>query len=338
MPKLSVVVTVYNLEKYIIECLESVRNQTFDDYEVIIVDDKSTDTSVELITEYISKNKLDNFRLITKENGGISSARNVGIENASGEWISFVDGDDWVEPCFLENLIDGVEENDAELSIVAYQTYDMQASSVVSKTEYTVENGVLPENLGDLYSFGKVWARMYKMSVIREHNIRFDERIHYCEDNAFNFDFVRHITRFKMNNKVSYSYRTNRIGSLTNKLIHPKIKYFLYEHMQPFCESYDKEDLVRGMEKNRNLAFVMWNVLHTTVTNDILDGKIKKARNYRKTEISKAITKAYKPRNKKDKLFLLLFKTSFLSLVVLVKIYYGNFERLRHSKFLKKVS
>lgn len=338
MPKISVIVAVYNLEKYITECLESIRHQTYTDYEVIIVNDNSTDKSAEIISNYISEYKLDNFILINKENGGISSVRNKGIEFAQGEWITFIDGDDWVEPSFLADMIADIDKNPVDLSIVGYQVYDMKTQEATPWTNYSLEYGTLPQDVGALYSFGRVWARIYKRSIIEDYHIRFDERIKYCEDDAFNFDYISAIKSFRLQNKIGYNYRVNRDGSLTKKLIHPKIKYHLNEHMQAFCSTISLDDLKRGLNENKNLSFVMWNVFHTTVINDILDGKLKGAYKYKKTPVSKAIIKAYKPRTKKDKLFRFFCRTSFLCMIILVKIYYGNFEKLRKSKLLKFMS
>ncbi len=116
--KVSVIVPVYNVEKYLKKCLDSLINQTFKDYEIIIVNDGSTDTSQDIINEYV--NKYPFIKAFKKENGGLSSARNVGLDNAQGEYISFVDSDDYVEIFFLEKMYGKAIENNSDVVICDY--------------------------------------------------------------------------------------------------------------------------------------------------------------------------------------------------------------------------
>ena len=96
MPKISVIVPVYNTEKYLHRCVDSILAQTFTDFELLLVNDGSPDKSGEICDEYAQKDTR--VRVFHKENGGVSSARNLGLENAQGKWITYVDGDDWIEP------------------------------------------------------------------------------------------------------------------------------------------------------------------------------------------------------------------------------------------------
>ena len=102
-PQVSIIIPVYNSENTLRRCLNSVLAQTFTDFECLLVDDGSTDDSGRICDEYAEKDKR--FRVFHKENGGVSSARNVGLDNASGEWITFVDSDDWIEGSFLDSLL-----------------------------------------------------------------------------------------------------------------------------------------------------------------------------------------------------------------------------------------
>ena len=114
-PLISIVIPVYNTQEYIIACLESITKQTYKNYEVIIVNDGSTDKSEEVISSFIEANKLEKFHLLNKENGGVSSARNLGLARAKGEWVTFVDSDDWIEPGFLENAMIADDQYHADL-------------------------------------------------------------------------------------------------------------------------------------------------------------------------------------------------------------------------------
>lgn len=110
--KISVIVPVYNVEKYIRQCLESIINQTYKNLEIIIVNDGTRDNSMKIVEEYLSDERI---RVINKENGGISSARNRGIEEATGEYVSFVDSDDWLEIDLYERIVQILEGNKVDI-------------------------------------------------------------------------------------------------------------------------------------------------------------------------------------------------------------------------------
>src|SRR5690606_27364966 len=119
MPKVSVIIPVYNAEKYLRECLDSVLAQTFTDFEVLLINDGSTDASGKICDEYAEKDSR--IKVFHKENGGVSSARNLGLDNAKGEWISFVDSDDTIEQETLATLANEVKDLDIDGVIFGYK-------------------------------------------------------------------------------------------------------------------------------------------------------------------------------------------------------------------------
>ena len=130
MPEISIIVPVYNVEKYIRKCIESILNQTFSDFELILVDDGSTDNSGKICDEY--KLKDDRIIVIHKKNGGLSSARNVGIDKATGKFLGFVDSDDYIEKDMYETLYNDIKEFDADISVC--QVYDEYNNSCNPRT------------------------------------------------------------------------------------------------------------------------------------------------------------------------------------------------------------
>ena len=116
--KVSVIVPVYNVEKYLRKCLASLVNQDFEDYEIIIVNDGSPDNSQEIIDEYTKKYKF--IRSFTKENGGLSSARNYGIDKARGDYIAFVDSDDYVDVAFLKELYEAITKDGSDIAVCEF--------------------------------------------------------------------------------------------------------------------------------------------------------------------------------------------------------------------------
>ena len=127
MEKISIIIPIYNSEKYLRECLESVRNQDHDNFEVILVNDGSTDNSIEICEEYLRKDKR--FIVINQENKGSSEARNAGMKIFTGEYLAFVDSDDTISPCFLSNMYKCLKEHNADIVMCDFQTAGMKEHS-----------------------------------------------------------------------------------------------------------------------------------------------------------------------------------------------------------------
>lgn len=119
---ISVIIPVYNAEKYLEQCLNSIKNQTYKNFEVIIVNDGSKDNTDSICKKFAQSDSR--FRYFSKENGGVSSARNFGLDNANGHYITFIDGDDWVEHNHLEILIKSITENNSDIAICSYKEFD----------------------------------------------------------------------------------------------------------------------------------------------------------------------------------------------------------------------
>ena len=334
MPFVSIIIPVYNASQHILQCLESVKSQSFTDYEVILVDDGSKDDSAQIITRFIGAHTLSNYRLLQKENGGVSSARNAGIRAAQGQWIAFVDSDDWIEPDYLTLMVSAIRENEADFCLIGFRAYDDDTQRFDIWSDYPLPTGTIPGELYALTSFDYIWSRLYKKSILEEHGILFDERISYCEDNAFNFDYVRHVDRFACVQQVGYNYRRGHAGSLSKSIVYPQMRVHFVEHMHGFVESLPMEDILYALSHNPSFCWVMWDVLLTKVSCDILTKQSRQARQYKKTPLAKAVIRSYHPRGKKDKLFRFLLKHSFPCLAILVKTYYGNFAKLKKHKRL----
>ena len=334
----SIIVPVYNLEKYILKCLESLVGQTYKSYEVIIVDDGSVDGSAKIITDFIFNNSLENFIFLQTVNRGPSAARNEALKIAKGKWISFVDGDDWVEQNYLEIMVSKVEETGADLCIGGLQAF----YEADKRFDVWVDHGngfyEMPRDLNKLYSYGYLHAHLYKKAIIDKYNIYFDEDMRIAEDSAYNLDYNSKISSFCTVKDVIHNYRIGRSGSITQKTVHPKMKKNLCFHMKGFTDSFNEDDLIKCIYENHRLARVMWNELYASITNAILEKQYKDAKKRIKLPITKAVLKAYKPRSKKEKLMRFLLIRSFFVLRIITKVYYGNYERLRKTKLLNMMS
>lgn len=203
-PEISVIVPVYNAEKYLNRCIDSILAQTYTDFELLLIDDGSTDNSGKICDEYAEKDTR--IRVFHKENGGASSARNVGLDNACGEWIAFADSDDYVFPEWLSIFI--IAE-DIDLSCQGMIT-DKPLDKNIFQTTYSFEF------YGNTFGFlqhahahqilGYLFLKIFKNDYIKANNLRFDETIKLQEDDIFVLQYLKYCTKIKATINCGYKY------------------------------------------------------------------------------------------------------------------------------------
>lgn len=209
-PIISVIIPFYNTESSLLEhCLESISSQTFDDYEIILVNDGSTNETIAICNKFASQNTRT--RILHKSNGGISSARNYGLNHAQGEYIVFLDSDDFVGKEFLESLYKG---KDYDLSFVGINRYDIDNKTIHQFIKFNSE--IIPEvHQGkgekkiikyDLLAIGFTWGKLYKKEIIDSNHIRFDEKIKMHEDHLFYYDYLIHCKSIYLSDSICYNY------------------------------------------------------------------------------------------------------------------------------------
>lgn len=221
-PKFSIIIPIYNVAPYLRECLDSVFSQTIDDFEVLAVDDGSTDGSGQIIDEYAVKNRR--LTVLHKGNGGVSTARNAGIDLAHGEYLCFVDGDDIVSPTYLQDLYEAM--GDADSSMGGFKTFGLPNKPGRIMTPETRKIDTLEENLFRFYDIQNtlaqryLWNRMFKGCIIRNRQIRFREDIYYKEDGLFVVQYLCQSNGLVgVTDSLIYNYRRTpcgAIGSLEN--------------------------------------------------------------------------------------------------------------------------
>lgn len=183
MPKISIVIPVYNAEKYLARCLDSILNQTFTDYEVILVNDGSKDDSILVCQSYVEKDSR--IKLIDKENGGLSSARNTGLKQATGEYIGFVDNDDWISENFYEKLYNTIIETGCDIAFcdVVRKNEKKHKIRLNLKSVQVAEEINEKLELAQFNSHRGVWNKLYKRYLF-DNGLQFEEGKDY-EDGLF---------------------------------------------------------------------------------------------------------------------------------------------------------
>ena len=223
---ISIIVPVYNVEEYLKQCLDSILEQTFSDYEVILVNDGSTDNSGLICQEYAEKDSR--IRYFEKENGGLSDARNYGIEQAQGEYLTFVDSDDFLDKMHLNVLYTALVSNNVDISIVNYANYQTSTATFYLHTfgEYYEKNYSSEELLDNLailerndLSFSTIWGKLYKRSVFSF--LRFPKGV-IGEDVALIYKIYTQVDKIVYAHKDTYIYRENDSG-ITKSKIYPLV-------------------------------------------------------------------------------------------------------------------
>lgn len=255
-PIISVIVPVYNVEKYISRCIESILGQSHSALELILVDDGSSDSSGAICDEYARKDSRT--RVIHKENGGVSSARNEGIKKAQGDWLCFVDGDDYVECDYLENFqLNGwCNELYAQGYRIQYgencKKVDIEGIDLLGTNDLVLaleENNIL----------NSPCFKLFNASVVKEYGILFNQEMSYGEDHLFTLQFMHYVNGVKYNHGSKYVYFQEDVGSLTRKIINPScyIKYIneIVPEIKSLGEKFLLDDYKTRVIINRRVHF-----------------------------------------------------------------------------------
>ena len=245
-PLVSIVIPIYNGEKYIESCISSLLNQTHQNLEVILVDDGSQDQSVKVCQQYA---QTDNrIKVFCQKNSGVSAARNVGIKHATGKYIMFFDVDDTVEPNVVEDNVKLAEENQADVVMFCFWYYivdekrlkenSMEQIFVGSAKEYfdkmlipTIDNEV----------FNAPWNKLVRRQLLEDNNLGFDERYTIYEDTIFASELLNIAEKIVVNNKMYYKYFVRSSGNLLSSFCE---KYYesvsqLHQNAMHYCSKYE---------------------------------------------------------------------------------------------------
>lgn len=224
IPTVSIIVPIYNKEKYLKKCIDSLVNQTLSDIEIVLVDDGSMDNSLKICAEY--QKIYPNIKCLSKDNGGVSSARNLGLDNCTGRFVTFVDPDDTLECDALEYLYHLIQVYNAD--VVGYKM-NMYKNGIIDESPIEDENIEIYKDIDILKEYvasGKflhaVWNKLFRMQVIIENNIKFVEDIHYAEDALFNYSVLSKSKTLVFSNSRKYNYfiePSSTVSNITEKRI-----------------------------------------------------------------------------------------------------------------------
>ncbi|MBQ6516479.1 glycosyltransferase family 2 protein [bacterium] len=276
MAKVSVIIPVYNTEKYLRQCLDSVTNQTLQDIEIICVNDGSTDRSQDILEEYAQKDSR--ILLINKENTNAGNSRNIGLEKARGEFVYFPDSDDWLELNAFEKLYKKATETNADI-IVFYNKLKDDSNNTIQPCPWTGAFGLTQDfdvfnktNFPEIfYNFCNIpaWSKLYRLSFIKQNNLAFQE-ITTCNDVYFN---IMSLTLAEKITKLPEELYTHRVGHLC-------LTKDRYKHIDCIMKAFSKTK--ESLEKNnyfnlmKNAFYINFLQMFNYELSLICDKKIKK--------------------------------------------------------------
>ncbi|KRM71599.1 glycosyltransferase family 2 protein [Lacticaseibacillus brantae] len=219
-PLVSVIVPIYNLSPYLPRGLKSLTQQTYNNIELILIDDASTDTSASVMAEFAAQDARVKPIYLTK-NGGVSAARNAGLEVATGELLAFMDGDDWVEPDFIDALVKTMNHRNCDLVVSPFFSDNPEPNAVPARSQM---DKVLTRSAfirGMLMPVGRVrgylWNKMYRRDLVEQAHLRFDETVSIMEDELFTVQYALMTDRFFYFGKPAY-HHVIRLDSATQSL------------------------------------------------------------------------------------------------------------------------
>lgn len=228
MEKISIIVPIYNVEKYLIKSLESIVNQTYKNTEIILVDDGSTDSSGKICDDY--KKKYKNIIVIHKKNGGLSSARNSGIDISTGKYIFFIDSDDYIELNTIESLYNNIKEYNSDMACCGFRRVDFDTQKIYSKEMIKFNYNYFDVNENTINNCAFIspsaWGKLTKANIIKK--ARFVEEKTPAEDLIFMLYILPYIKRISFTKTIGYNYMV-RSGSLTFKKSKESIDNFKKE-------------------------------------------------------------------------------------------------------------
>lgn len=277
MPLVSVIIPVFNIAEYLPRCLDSLTAQSFQEFEIVCVDDESVDGSAEVVLRYGERD--DRICLLKQVHAGVSAARNLGIRHAKGKYILFFDGDDWAEPDMLASLVEAAEGSGADVAVCsAYVQCEHQDAATRRRMASLEKNLTVPELIWEASedpgsawhalelpgSWPFVWNKLIRTDLIRENEVRFSEQLQLGEDGLFLQILFQYVRKIRFIGLPLYNYRYQRKASATVRLFQEQgIRFSQHVGiLRNLCDEMYRRDLLQSNSNRDKLLIWAVNFLY----------------------------------------------------------------------------
>jgi glycosyltransferase involved in cell wall biosynthesis len=264
MPTISVIVPIYNVEQYLCKCLDSILNQTFVDFELLLINDGSLDRSGQICDEYAQNDTR--IRVFHKKNGGVSSARNLGLDNAKGKWIAFIDSDDWVDNSYFQHLLEGDENVELRAMGIMKQNNNKKWVKMLHNEELFLTDNFWKfyKLYLDHYIVRSPYLKLFLLSVINKAHIRFNLCLSFGEDTIFSLQYLQQIKSILVKNYAEYYYRytPNSLVKTTISERYENFNFFLEKVLYQLLIDKRLIVIINNFLKKRYLALCVISITH----------------------------------------------------------------------------
>lgn len=255
---ISIIVPVYNTEKYLDECIQSILNQTYSNFELLLINDGSSDRSGEICDKYALKD--DRIKVFHQKNAGVSAARNLGLEHAKGEWVTFVDSDDYIGQNYLLDFIKlEIYEDLIYQNTIKFNDFNKEKLYTFKNETMSIKK-FIEDNM--ITSYGYVHSKFFKSKIIIDNNLRFDVELSFAEDSIFILSFLNYSNNIYFSEIANYYYRDTPNSLVKQSYSYDKELYLLNQAKHNLYEIVNKKNLVidnRLLDKE--LQYYMFRVL-----------------------------------------------------------------------------
>lgn len=325
--KISIIIPIYNSEKYLRQCLNSVQSQTFADFEVLLINDGSNDNSGKICDEYAAKDTR--IKVFHKENGGVSSARNLGIDEAEGEWICFVDSDDVLEENYLTALVKSSVDSKADFIAQGFKKFGngIEKNMHLGVGLFSASDFRTLFQIKKIQNFGFPFSKLFKGEIIKKHQISFPISFSIAEDLAFMLMYLSKIQTIQLDAVHHYLYRQVD-NSLSNRLREPSIYFNRYNELKRIFKEEFNEVYI-DLYNETHTFFSLKHTLGSALFQSILSLYFFRLnKDSRLTYLQKI--------NKEDKALISDYKRSFRNPVFKFSLYLIEHGKYRSADFILK--
>ncbi|MCJ7840674.1 glycosyltransferase [Lederbergia sp. NSJ-179] len=354
MKKVSIIVPVYNAETYLPNCLESIVNQSYKNIEVILINDGSTDESLKICNSFADRD--DRIKVLSIKNSGVSTARNLGIQNASGDYITFVDSDDWIELNMIEFTINKALESNADVIVWSYfKNYVNQEKELSlipgGNQTFTNEKDILylksiyqfygQQKLSDTVSAGTTWCKLYKTEMIKANGLNFKKELTRSQDVIFCLEAFSKAKLIKYYDKSLYHYRINNSSTCSGtRYIEDTDTPFssLLNEMERFSGKFNDNKEFQEAINARTVQVILWHLDHKYFHENNKENIFTKRRQIVRLIKSNPYKRAIKNVNmdllpKKERTAAKLFKYNFILTFYVIYSLHQFYLKLNNKKY-----